>query len=129
MAMARKMDGALLVVGALNTVLKKKEPYRSQLEPMLKQHILPAFASPWGHVRAPMLPSTCPCVRFPDGDCLHMQPAESAVFHLQCQTWACKLMRPAYRSILQGPQHAAFCTAQPCGAQRSEPSGDGVCCS
>ena len=54
MDLARRMDGALLVVGALNTVLKKKEPYRSQLEPMLTQHILPTFASPWGHVSGPL---------------------------------------------------------------------------
>ncbi|KAK9813831.1 hypothetical protein WJX73_000701 [Symbiochloris irregularis] len=50
--LARKLDGALLIVGGLNTILKKKDPYKQQLEPMLNQHIIPIFQSPWGHLRA-----------------------------------------------------------------------------
>ena len=49
-ALARRLDGALLIVGGLNSTLKKKHPYSKQLEPMLSQHVMPVFASPYGHV-------------------------------------------------------------------------------
>lgn len=49
-ALARRMDGALLIVGALNTVLMKKAAFKSQLEPMLTTHVQPCFASAQGHV-------------------------------------------------------------------------------
>jgi hypothetical protein len=29
-----------------------QDPYRSQLEALLSAHVLPAFSSPWGHLRA-----------------------------------------------------------------------------
>ncbi|KAG7990889.1 hypothetical protein I3843_02G047400 [Carya illinoinensis] len=48
----RQKDGALLAVGALCDKLKQTEPYRSQLEHMLVQHVFPEFTSPFGHLRA-----------------------------------------------------------------------------
>ncbi|GFP87558.1 importin beta-like sad2 [Phtheirospermum japonicum] len=45
-------DGALLAIGALCDKLKKTEPYKSELEPMLVQHVFPEFNSPVGHLRA-----------------------------------------------------------------------------
>lgn len=51
-ALARRMDGALLIVGSLSDVLKSKSPYKEQIETMLMTHVLPCFASPHGHLRA-----------------------------------------------------------------------------
>ncbi|KAK9839718.1 hypothetical protein WJX81_008385 [Elliptochloris bilobata] len=48
----RRMDGALLAMGALSDVLKSKEPYKQQLEPMLVRYVLPTFGSQAGHLRA-----------------------------------------------------------------------------
>lgn len=48
----RQKDGALLAIGALCDKLKQTEPYKSQLEPMLVQHVFPEFSSPMGHLRA-----------------------------------------------------------------------------
>jgi hypothetical protein len=48
----RQKDGALLAVGALSDNLKQTEPYKSQLEQMLVQHVYPEFNSPVGHLRA-----------------------------------------------------------------------------
>ncbi|XP_024396720.1 importin beta-like SAD2 [Physcomitrium patens] len=48
----RQKDGALLAVGALNDKLKHTEPYKSQLETMLVNHVYPEFRSPAGHLRA-----------------------------------------------------------------------------
>ncbi|GFP93369.1 importin beta-like sad2 [Phtheirospermum japonicum] len=48
----RQKDGALLAIGALCDKLKKTEPYKSELEPMLVQHMFPEFNSPMGHLRA-----------------------------------------------------------------------------
>ncbi|KAL3619919.1 secondary alcohol dehydrogenase (SADH2) [Castilleja foliolosa] len=48
----RQKDGALLAIGALCDKLKKTEPYKSELEPMLVQHVFPEFNSPVGHLRA-----------------------------------------------------------------------------
>lgn len=48
----RKKDGALLAIGALCDKLKQKEPYKSDLEAMLVQHVFPEFSSPIGHLRA-----------------------------------------------------------------------------
>ncbi|XP_076959357.1 importin beta-like SAD2 [Bidens hawaiensis] len=48
----REKDGALLAIGALCDKLKQTEPYKSELEPMLVQHVFPEFASPVGHLRA-----------------------------------------------------------------------------
>lgn len=48
----RQKDGALLAVGALCDKLKKTEPYKSELEHMLVQHVYPEFSSPAGHLRA-----------------------------------------------------------------------------
>ncbi|GFQ00201.1 probable inactive shikimate kinase like 1 chloroplastic [Phtheirospermum japonicum] len=44
----RQKDGALLSIGALCDKLKKTEPYKSELEPMLVQHVFPEFNSPVG---------------------------------------------------------------------------------
>ncbi|EOY04908.1 hypothetical protein QUC31_017030 [Theobroma cacao] len=48
----RQKDGALLAVGALCDKLKQTEPYKSELEHMLMQHVFPEFRSPVGHLRA-----------------------------------------------------------------------------
>ncbi|KAJ8493720.1 hypothetical protein OPV22_015441 [Ensete ventricosum] len=48
----RQKDGALLAIGALCDKLKQTEPYKSELERMLVQHVLPEFTSPIGHLRA-----------------------------------------------------------------------------
>ncbi|KAJ0971919.1 hypothetical protein J5N97_019878 [Dioscorea zingiberensis] len=48
----RQKDGALLAIGALCDKLKQTEPYKSELEPMLVQHVLPEFTSRIGHLRA-----------------------------------------------------------------------------
>lgn len=48
----RQKDGGLLAVGALSDKLKQTEPYKSQLEQMLVQHVFPEFNSPVGHLRA-----------------------------------------------------------------------------
>ncbi|KAL5702897.1 secondary alcohol dehydrogenase (SADH2) [Ranunculus cassubicifolius] len=48
----RQKDGALLAIGALCDKLKSSEPYKSELEHMLVQHVFPEFRSPVGHLRA-----------------------------------------------------------------------------
>ncbi|XP_050214915.1 importin beta-like SAD2 isoform X2 [Mercurialis annua] len=48
----RQKDGALLAIGALCDKLKQTEPYKSELEHMLVQHVFPEFSSPAGHLRA-----------------------------------------------------------------------------
>ncbi|KAL3507171.1 hypothetical protein ACH5RR_032553 [Cinchona calisaya] len=48
----RQKDGALLAIGALCDKLKQTEPYKSELELMLVQHVFPEFRSPLGHLRA-----------------------------------------------------------------------------
>ncbi|XP_049369945.1 importin beta-like SAD2 [Solanum verrucosum] len=48
----RQKDGALLAIGALCDKLKQTEPYKSELERMLVQHVFPEFSSPAGHLRA-----------------------------------------------------------------------------
>ncbi|OVA18810.1 Importin-beta [Macleaya cordata] len=48
----RQKDGALLAIGALCDKLKQTEPYKSELEHMLVQHVFPEFNSPAGHLRA-----------------------------------------------------------------------------
>ncbi|KAK0608367.1 hypothetical protein LWI29_029702 [Acer saccharum] len=48
----RQKDGALLAIGALCDKLKQTEPYKSELERMLVQHVFPEFSSPVGHLRA-----------------------------------------------------------------------------
>ncbi|KAJ4865903.1 Importin beta-like SAD2-like protein [Raphanus sativus] len=48
----RQKDGALLAVGTLCDKLRQTEPYKSELENMLVQHVFPEFSSPTGHLRA-----------------------------------------------------------------------------
>ncbi|KAL6523812.1 secondary alcohol dehydrogenase (SADH2) [Orobanche hederae] len=48
----RQKDGALLAIGALCDKLKQAQPYKSELERMLVQHVFPEFNSPVGHLRA-----------------------------------------------------------------------------
>ncbi|XP_062108053.1 importin beta-like SAD2 isoform X1 [Humulus lupulus] len=48
----RQKDGALLAIGALCDKLQQTEPYKSELERMLVQHVFPEFSSPVGHLRA-----------------------------------------------------------------------------
>ncbi|WOL12812.1 importin beta-like SAD2 isoform X2 [Canna indica] len=48
----RQKDGALLAIGTLCDKLKQNEPYKSELERMLMQHVVPEFTSPIGHLRA-----------------------------------------------------------------------------
>ncbi|KAB2623036.1 importin-7-like protein [Pyrus ussuriensis x Pyrus communis] len=48
----RQKDGALLAIGSLCDKLKQTEPYKSELERMLVQHVFPEFSSPVGHLRA-----------------------------------------------------------------------------
>uniref|UniRef100_A0A383WBL3 Importin N-terminal domain-containing protein n=1 Tax=Tetradesmus obliquus TaxID=3088 RepID=A0A383WBL3_TETOB len=52
MELARQMDGAMLAIGSLSSTLKARDPYRSQLEALLSAHVLPAFGSQSGHLRA-----------------------------------------------------------------------------
>ena len=64
----RLKDGALLAVGTLCDKLRQTEPYKSELENMLVQHVFPEFSSPAGHLRAKVLvtsfltlkPPSCP---------------------------------------------------------------------
>ncbi|XP_044485896.1 importin beta-like SAD2 isoform X2 [Mangifera indica] len=48
----RQKDGALLAIGSLCDRLRQIEPYKSELERMLVQHVFPEFGSPIGHLRA-----------------------------------------------------------------------------
>jgi hypothetical protein len=48
----RQKDGALLAIGTLCDKLKQTEPYKSELERMLVQHVFPEFGSSVGHLRA-----------------------------------------------------------------------------
>lgn len=48
----RQKDGALLAIGSLCDRLKQTEPYKSELEHMLVQHVFPEFDSHVGHLRA-----------------------------------------------------------------------------
>ncbi|KEH44552.1 putative importin-beta domain-containing protein [Medicago truncatula] len=48
----RQKDGALLAIGTLCDKLKQTEPYKSELERMLVQHVFSEFGSPVGHLRA-----------------------------------------------------------------------------
>ncbi|CAN8280002.1 unnamed protein product [Cochlearia groenlandica] len=48
----RQKDGALLAVGTLCDKLRQNEPYKSELENMLVQHVFPEFSSPASHLRA-----------------------------------------------------------------------------
>ncbi|XP_054821198.1 importin beta-like SAD2 [Prosopis cineraria] len=48
----RQKDGALLAIGTLCDKLKQTEPYKSELERMLVQHVFPEFSSPVGNLRA-----------------------------------------------------------------------------
>lgn len=48
----RQKDGALLAIGTLCDKLKQAEPYKSELERMLVQHVFPEFTSPVGYLRA-----------------------------------------------------------------------------
>ncbi|GJU93047.1 Myc-type, basic helix-loop-helix domain-containing protein [Tanacetum coccineum] len=48
----RQKDDALLAIGTLCDKLKQTEPYKSELESMLVQHVFPEFNSPVGHIRA-----------------------------------------------------------------------------
>ncbi|CAA7396144.1 unnamed protein product [Spirodela intermedia] len=48
----RQKDGALLAIGALCDKLKQTDPYKSELERMLVQHVFPEFNSHLGHLRA-----------------------------------------------------------------------------
>ncbi|KAK9824621.1 hypothetical protein WJX72_011782 [[Myrmecia] bisecta] len=50
--LARRMDGAMLGIGALYDVLSRKAAYQAQLEPMLAQYVVPMFGSAYGHLRA-----------------------------------------------------------------------------
>jgi len=51
-AVARRMDGALLAIGALASTLKEKGKYKASIEPMMSQHVIPCFASPYGFLRS-----------------------------------------------------------------------------
>jgi hypothetical protein len=48
----RRADGALLLAGSLADTLKRKPGYAAQIEPLLRNVVLPLFASPRGHLRA-----------------------------------------------------------------------------
>ena len=51
-ALARRVDGALLLTGSLASQLKRKAPYKDQVPALVARVILPLFASPHGHLRA-----------------------------------------------------------------------------
>ncbi|CAF1931948.1 unnamed protein product [Brassica napus] len=57
----RQKDGALLAVGTLCDKLRQTEPYKSELENMLVQHVFPEFSSPAGHLRAKVLVTAFGC--------------------------------------------------------------------
>ena len=65
----RQKDGALLAIGALCDKLKQTEPYKSELERMLVQHVFPEFNSPVGHLRAKVCSSILDfiCIYLHDG--------------------------------------------------------------
>ncbi|CAM9763151.1 unnamed protein product, partial [Phaeothamnion confervicola] len=48
----RQKDGALVAFGSLEKVLKKKKEYRTSLETLLMQHVLPEFDSPVAFMRS-----------------------------------------------------------------------------
>ncbi|GJQ96527.1 putative reverse transcriptase domain-containing protein [Tanacetum coccineum] len=48
----RQKYGALLAIGTLCDKLKQTEPYKSEHESMLVQHVFPEFSSPNGHIIA-----------------------------------------------------------------------------
>jgi hypothetical protein len=52
--LARRADGALLLVGALSGVITRKAAYRASVEPLLRTVVLPLLspACPHGHLRA-----------------------------------------------------------------------------
>lgn len=58
----REKDGALLAVGTLCDKLRQNEPYKSELENMLVQHVFPEFSSPAGHLRAKVLVTAFGCI-------------------------------------------------------------------
>lgn len=58
----RLKDGALLAVGTLCDKLRQNEPYKSNLENMLVQHVFPEFSSPAGHLRAKVLLTAFGCL-------------------------------------------------------------------
>lgn len=60
----RQKDGALLAIGVLCDKLKQTEPYKSELERMLVQHVFPEFSSPVGHLRAKVLCFTSDLICF-----------------------------------------------------------------
>ena len=45
-------DGALLAIGSIGPVLKKKTKYRNSLEDMLNNHVMMEFQNPVGFLRA-----------------------------------------------------------------------------
>ncbi|XP_057779472.1 importin beta-like SAD2 [Salvia miltiorrhiza] len=62
----RQKDGALLAIGALCDKLKQTEPYKSELERMLVQHVFPEFSSPVGHLRAAWVAGQYAYINFSD---------------------------------------------------------------
>jgi len=50
--LASELDGALLVISNLSDVLTAHSVYTRSLESMLTSYVIPAFSSPYGHVRA-----------------------------------------------------------------------------
>ncbi|CAN6901566.1 unnamed protein product [Brassica oleracea] len=57
----RQKDVALLAFGTLCDKLRQTEPYKSELENMLVQHVFPEFSSPAGHLRAKVLVTAFGC--------------------------------------------------------------------
>ncbi|GJV36948.1 importin beta-like SAD2 [Tanacetum coccineum] len=52
----RQKYGALLAIGTMCDKLKQTEPYKSELESMLVQHVFPEFSSRNGHIIAKLFP-------------------------------------------------------------------------
>lgn len=51
-ATPRQIDGVLHILGALSTILLKKDLYKNQVEMLLSAHIFPQFRSEHGFLRA-----------------------------------------------------------------------------
>ncbi|GMH35700.1 hypothetical protein BSKO_03568 [Bryopsis sp. KO-2023] len=49
---ARKMDGALLGIGAIDDILKRKKSYKHNMEGLLLEFVVPCFGSTHAHLRA-----------------------------------------------------------------------------
>lgn len=50
--LARKMDGALMSLGTLESTLMRKKIYKKNIESVLLQYVMPCFQSQYSHLRS-----------------------------------------------------------------------------